>query len=77
MLMMAHCPNNILYLTGMAGNATIDKVERNITAVQRMAMHDHIPSPWDNISLFNKCFIFLLELTTLKSIKIIVFLQLK
>jgi inosine-uridine nucleoside N-ribohydrolase len=43
LMMIAHCPDDILCLTGVAGNATIDKVARNITAVQHMARHDHIP----------------------------------
>lgn len=43
LMMMAHAPQDILCFTGVAGNATIDKVARNITAVQRMARHENIP----------------------------------
>jgi len=43
LMMMAHAPQDILCFTGVAGNAVIENVARNIRAVQKMAGHEIIP----------------------------------
>ena len=43
LMMMAHCPKDILCFTGVAGNAVIENVARNITAIQHMAGYTNIP----------------------------------
>ncbi len=43
LMLMSHCPEDILCFCGVAGNSTIENVARNIVAIQKLAQHENIP----------------------------------